>query len=221
MSPRLARMLTRLYPQSWRQRYGAEFEAFLETGSGGLGTLANVVWSALCERHLLTRSVQFESWCVRAPWAMFSLAPLLLLAGAWFVALFILWCGWKVFLPGADTPFVPIYELREIFYFNAGRVLYFGAPILVGWGIGVVAARQRLKAVWPTAGLVLIALIGGTGQVHAGRTAVPSGLGHIRMDFTFGPSVHGVPDGLFHVLMIFSLTALPYLLWRWQKFGAW
>src|SRR5438093_12523785 len=29
---------------------------------------------------------QFQSWCVRAPWAMFGLAPLCLLAGAYFVA---------------------------------------------------------------------------------------------------------------------------------------
>src|ERR1019366_3953146 len=26
---------------------------------------------------------QFQSWCVRAPWAMFGLAPLLLLAGSY------------------------------------------------------------------------------------------------------------------------------------------
>src|SRR5487761_1581484 len=49
---------------------------------------------------------QFQSWCARAPWAAFGLGPLFLLAGAWFVALFILWSGWKIFLPGADTPFV-------------------------------------------------------------------------------------------------------------------
>jgi hypothetical protein len=31
MNPRLAHMLVRLYPQPWRERYGAEFEAHLET----------------------------------------------------------------------------------------------------------------------------------------------------------------------------------------------
>lgn len=31
MTPRLARLLTRLYPRAWRERYGDEFEAFLET----------------------------------------------------------------------------------------------------------------------------------------------------------------------------------------------
>ena len=50
MNPVLARLLTRLYPRSWRERYGEEFEAHLETGPGNLATLANVVWGALSER---------------------------------------------------------------------------------------------------------------------------------------------------------------------------
>jgi len=51
MSPRLARLLTRLYPRLWQERYGDEFEALLLDGRGGPGTLANVICSALCE-HL-------------------------------------------------------------------------------------------------------------------------------------------------------------------------
>ena len=49
MNATLARLLTRLYPPMWRSRYGAEFEAFLEDGPGDIGTLANVVFSGLCE----------------------------------------------------------------------------------------------------------------------------------------------------------------------------
>jgi hypothetical protein len=45
-----AHLLTCLYPRDWRKRYGAEFEALLQNGRGGLRTSANVVWSALCER---------------------------------------------------------------------------------------------------------------------------------------------------------------------------
>jgi hypothetical protein len=123
-----------------------------------------------------------------------------------------------MFLPGADTPFGGhrIYKLAN-WYFQAGRALYFAAPILVGWGIGLIAARQRFKAVWPTIGLALIALMGGTAQVHASRTAVPGGLGHIRMDFALGTSIQGIPDGLFHALVILALTVLPYLVWRLQR----
>ena len=95
---------------------------------------------------------QFQSWSARAPWAIFGLAPLFLLAGIWFVSLLILWFGWQVFLPGADTPFGHrpgahrIFELANV-YFQLDRLLYFAAPVLVGWGIGLLAARQRLKAV--------------------------------------------------------------------------
>jgi hypothetical protein len=187
-----------------RSRADAESAALIRLG--GIDNLTKA----------MTQQRQFQSWCVRAPWAMFGLAPLCLLAVAWFVALLSLWSGWQIFMPGTDTPFVPI-DGFAIFYFGVGRSLYFGAPILIGWGIGIISARQRLKAVWPTVGLVLIALIGGTGQVHASRSAVPGGIGHISMDFALGTSVHGIPDGLFHALVILTLAVLPYLIWRLQK----
>jgi hypothetical protein len=49
MNPRLTLRLMRLYPRVWRERYGEEFEALLETSHPGLRTSANVVWSALRE----------------------------------------------------------------------------------------------------------------------------------------------------------------------------
>ena len=221
MNPRVAHLLVRLYPRAWRERYGAEFEALLQSRRSGLRTSANVVGSALHEHvfptpGLKTEQSQFQSWCARAPWAMFVLAPLLLLAAAYFAACLILWSGWKIFLPGDDTPFVRIDGLA-IFYFQVGRLLYFSAPILIGWAIGLIAGRQRWNAAWPTVGWVLIALMGGTAQVHASRTAGSGGVEHIRMDFTLGTSVHGISDGLFHALVLLSLTALPYLIWRLQK----
>ena len=159
---------------------------------------------------------QFQSWCVRVPWATFGFAPLFLLAAAHLVACLVLWSGWKIFLPGTNTPFAQIHGFA-IFYFGVGRLVYFGAPILIGWGIGLIAARQRFKAVWPTVGLVLIALIGGTARVHASRPAIPGGVGHISLDFILGPSVQGISNGLFHAFVILLLTVRPYLIWRLQK----
>jgi hypothetical protein len=193
-----------------RGRADAESAALVRLG--GMDDLAK----AMVEQR------QFQSWCVRAPWAMFGLGPVFLLGLVWCAALFVLWSGWQIFLPGTDTPFGSrpgahrIFEVANI-YFQVDRLIYFAAPILVGWGIGLIAARQRLNAVWPTVGLVLIALMGGTAQVQASRTAVPGGLGHIRMNFALGTSVQGIPDGLFHALVILALTVLPYLLWRFQK----
>ena len=165
---------------------------------------------------------EFQAWCVRAPWAMFGLAPILLLAGAYLAACLYLWCGWTIFLPGADTPFGgyaagPIYGFANI-YFQAGRLFYFGALVLVGWGIVLAVARQRLKATWPMAGLVFIAWMGATAQIYASRTAVPGGLGHIRMHFfTSGTSGGSISDCLLHALVLFTLSVLPWLIWRLQK----
>ena len=55
MNPKLARLLTRLYPHAWRQRYGMEFEALLLDGRSSLLTSADVVWSAVCERIFPTQ----------------------------------------------------------------------------------------------------------------------------------------------------------------------
>lgn len=226
MNVRLGRLLTRLYPRAWRQRYGKEFQTFLEAEPAGLRGSWNVVWSAVCE-HLVptrdavqsSRALQFHSWCIRAPWAVFGLAPLLLLAGAYLFACLYLWSVWTIFLPGADTPFgvrspgAP-YGFENL-SFQFGKFYYFGAPILVGWAIGFAAACQRMKAIWPTVGLLLVALMGGTAEIHASRKAVPVGLGHIRMDFfAFGASAQSLYQAIFHALAILLLTVLPWLIWR-------
>lgn len=158
---------------------------------------------------------QLQAWCVRAPWAIFCLAPLSLLAAAYFIACLILWSGWRIFLPGIDSPFVRIDGLA-ILYFGIGWSLYFAAPTLIGWAIGLIVARQRLNLVWPTVGWILVALIGGTAKVHAHRPNLPGKVGHISMSFALGPLVQGIPDGLSQALLIFLLTVLPYLLWRFQ-----
>src|SRR5271170_3281313 len=72
---------------------------------------------------------EFQSWSVRAPWAAFGVAPLLLLAAAWYIALFILWSGWNVLLPESSTPFVRLQGVA-ILFFGIGRSIFFGAPIL-------------------------------------------------------------------------------------------
>jgi hypothetical protein len=79
MNRRMARALVRLYPRRWRERYGPEFEALLEEGSGRFGTVLYVMGSALGERVLPTTggermpgSSQMERWSMRAPWALDS-----------------------------------------------------------------------------------------------------------------------------------------------------
>jgi hypothetical protein len=60
MNATAARLLMRLYPRAWRERYGAEFETHLEDSSGGIGAVANVLRSALCERFFPTQGGKME-----------------------------------------------------------------------------------------------------------------------------------------------------------------
>ena len=143
---------------------------------------------------------------------------LLLLAvyGAYIIALFLLWFG-RFFCRGRTRRSgAPVHGLENL-YFQAARFLYFGAPVLVAWVVGVAAARQRVKAVWLSAGLVVIALLAASSQVHAGRTEVPRGLGHISMGIAFGTSVASVRGELLYAFVILTLGVLPYLLWRLQR----
>jgi hypothetical protein len=76
-----------------------------------------------------------------------------------------------------------------------------------------------MKAVWPTVGLVFIALMGGTAEIQASRSRVPAGFGHIRMDFfldffALRSSSQAFYEGIVHALVILLLTVLPWLIWR-------
>ena len=214
MNTKMARALVRLYPRKWRERYGAEFEALLEEGSGRFGTVLDVMGSALGEWVLPTTggermpgSSQMERWSMRAPWAMFGLAPIGLLALTYFVSLFVLWSGWHMFLPSERTPFVQV-NGWAVEYFFMGRVLYFFAPMLVGLFIAWVAARPGIKLSWPIAGMVLVAVLGGAAQV---RTKWPTGSssGNVGMVLDF--------RHLGHAPEVLAISVLLYLLLRMRR----
>jgi hypothetical protein len=184
----------------------ADAEAAALARLGGVDALAN----AMIEKR------QLQGWSARAPWAIFSVGPLACLAGGYLIACCILWTGWQIFFPGTKTPFVPVDGLA-VFYFGVGRMIYWGAPVVVGWGIGVTAARQRLKATWPVVGLALIALVGCTAQVHAIQAAMQGESGRVSMSLTIGPSYDEILGRLAYALAIFATTALPYFGWRWKR----
>lgn len=55
MNRATAHLLTLLYPRDWRERYGAEFEEFLQERPGGFGAAVDIVGSAICEHLSPTR----------------------------------------------------------------------------------------------------------------------------------------------------------------------
>jgi hypothetical protein len=223
MNPRLARFLTRLYPLAWRKRYGGEFEALLEEGRDDLGTLFDVAWSALRERIQPTQGHTVEQdscvgpvhrWWEQVLSAIFCLAPMLMLAGAYAIACLILWAGWRMFLPECDSPFGAGARGFANLYFQADKHYYCAAPVLVSWWFEFIAVRLRVKAVWLTVGLMLVAWMGAAARIQANRGTVRSGLGHISMDFAFWSFIPNAHDGMLHATTILLLAVLPYLLWR-------
>jgi hypothetical protein len=230
MNPRLAAFLTRLYPPAWRKRYGAEFEALLETRRGDLGTPFEVAWSAIRERIQPTPGLteaqdlcasSLPLWWERTPGAIFCLAPVLMLAGAYAIACLILWVGWRVFLPEYDSPFGARTHGFANLYFQAGKYYYCAAPVLVGWWMEFVAIRRRVKAVWPAIGLLLVAWMGAAARIQASQATVHSGFRHIRIDFDFWLLIQNERDGMLHAATILLLGAIPYLLWRFRRVCAW
>jgi hypothetical protein len=95
--------------------------------------------------------------------------------------------------------------------------MYFGAPAVVGMGGTLIAVRQRFHPVWPAAASLLVAAVGAAARVQAGRTAVPGGFGHIRMNFALATSGQGIAQSAIHVLVILWVAMLPYLIWRLRE----
>ena len=153
-----------------------------------------------------------RSLTARAPWAVFSLTPLALLAALWLFSLCLLRLGWQIFLPQATTPFghgpVPFFDPQNI-YFQLNRSLYLGAPILVGWSMLLIATRQRLNALWPILSLAILAILAATSHVQANREAIPTGLGHIRVDFALRPAAQNE-----YALVVLFVALAPYVLWK-------
>jgi hypothetical protein len=156
---------------------------------------------------------EFQSWSARAPWAVFGVGALVCLAAGYFVACFILWSGWRMFLPGSVTPFGGRLEGLPVLYFGVGRMLYFWAPVLVGWGMGVLAARQRVRLVWPVVGMALVTLVGCMRQVHAFPPVSGGVGGRVSMGLEW-PS--GAGNWVYWLVMV-AVTVGPYLVWRMRR----
>ena len=60
MNSKLTHLLVSLYPRDWKQRYGVEFRALLESEPEGFRTSVNVIWSALYEHIVRTRGNKMD-----------------------------------------------------------------------------------------------------------------------------------------------------------------
>lgn len=184
-----------------------------EAENAALARLGNI--DELAEA--MTRQPKFQSWASRAPWLTFGAGSLAALGAAYFIACSLLLCGWRLFMPAAEIPFGHRLSLLHLFakiYFVADKSWYYGAPIVVGLGIAIVAIRQRLTAVWLVIGLLLEAYMGATARIYANRAPVHDKF-TVSMGFFSLPSSRAAVSGeLLYALAIFSLSILPYVAWR-------
>lgn len=183
-----------------RSRIDAESNAWAR-----LGTTDELAWAMIGRKEL-------QSWSVRAPWAIFGVLPVLVLAAVWSAALFILWSGWNAFLPEAMSPFGVRVDGFANWYFQLGKAIYFYMPILIGWSIAALAIRQRLRLFWPAISLLLVAWIGGTVQVYAHRAG--DGVRHVGLSFPAPTSLPNLSASTFHAAILLAIAVLPYLIWR-------
>lgn len=185
----------------------AEGAAFLRLGSPD-----ELAQAMLAKPELL-------AWSARVPWAVFGLGPLALLGGSYLLACILLWTGWQMFLPDAKTPFVPLHGTAVI-YFGLGRLLFRTSPVLVGWAIAIFAGRRRSGIIWPTAGMILAAFIGGTAHVQAIASITPGAPGHVHLGLTVGSTLQETIARLLWAAAIFCAAALPYFIWQWKRDSA-
>ena len=76
----------------------------------------------------------------------------------------------------------------------------------------LIAARQRLSALWPLVSLAILAVLAATSHVQANREAIPTGLGHIRVDFALRPAAQNE-----YALVVLLFALAPYVVWKLQS----
>jgi hypothetical protein len=156
---------------------------------------------------------ELRGWSARAPWAVFGLGSVAGLGVVYATACTILWTGWRIFLPGSESPFVPI-EGLAVAYFGLGRMLYWSAPVLVGWSMCGLAARQRIHLMWPAAGMAVVVSMAGMVQVHTQRADAGSAWGHVSLGLTVGTTQAAILGQLVYAAELFVAAVLPYAVWR-------
>ncbi len=194
-----------------------------EVGAGKAGIEAeNAALERLGNAEQLAEAMmarpELRTWSARAPWAVFGIGSVACLATAYAVACTILWTGWRIFLAGRESPFVPIHVEGVAFaYFGLGRLLYFCGPVLVGWWMCVLAARQRIRLMRPAAGMAVVALIAGMVQVHVRRPAAGSAWGHVSLGLTMGSTQAAMLGQLAYAAELFVAAVLPYVIWKLKR----
>lgn len=153
---------------------GAGRAAAEESAAKRLGELDHLVESALARRELL-------SWSRRWPWAVYVVAPLLLLPAA-FVATILAMVGlMRVVMPEAqgDIPAPLLEMLKAIRLFGL-----YALPAITASGFALLAGRRNVPRAWAWASIVLITFVGALPNLDVYTDQIGAGIGFAtRLDF--------------------------------------
>jgi hypothetical protein len=179
-------------------------------------------WARLGSEEELAQSVLAQpalcSTAARFPVLVFGGAPILF----WLASLAL-----SVFVPLMIDPYLPkpapnwfLGLIGALFLLDV-RVL----PVMLGIVLLMVSARQRIKLLWPIIGAAIVAVLGGTTNVHLTLAAIPDassvGIDTALLPMFFRHSkVLGKPDvlalagGLVRAALMLAVAAMLSVTWR-------
>jgi hypothetical protein len=150
---------------------------------------------------------ELKSWYRRRPWLAFAVAPV-----AAFCALFV---GLSLAILGAVSGYKASWGdlhaapgLLQGISTCIGNAATWGIPIVVSGAIALVAIRRRESSLWPTAGVLLICMIGGCTNFDLMLPSISASPG-LTIGIGFSTAAPAPP--LSRAAAIAFVTLLPYL----------
>lgn len=152
---------------------------------------------------------ELRAWAVRAPWAVFLIAPSLAVAAIDVVTVVGVFLMAKLIMPQAGDRtvgpaphwFADLAEAINLFH-------AYGVSLLLGAGIIAVAVQQRMPPLWPIVGLVAVAVLGAVNELHIYVPVAPNQHGEISLGA-------GISSPVALRISVDLLLTLPaYLAWR-------
>jgi hypothetical protein len=163
----------------------------------------------------MIRRPDLRAWSVQAPWAAYLLAPPAALGVALGLGIALVMAIVETHRPdGGGRPVLPAWfgGMTAADTLFVTRLL----PLLLGWGVALQAARQRMPALWPALGLGVIAVIGGSLEFAVTLPVPPDLPGELSLGFAMMPPYVDAAETAARIALNLALTLLPYLYWTWR-----
>lgn len=193
-------------------------EAEKRRGAAAPDAAASALAQLGTDSHLadaMIRRPELRAWSVRAPWAIYFLAPPAMLGVALAVGIALVMAIVEAHRPdGGGHPVLPGWfgGMTAADTLVVTRLL----PLLLGWGVALQAARQRMAVLWPALGLGAISVIGGCLEFAVTLPVPPTLPGEISLGFALVPPYGNAAETAARIALNLALTLLPYLCWTWR-----